>query len=101
MDVKAEIFENKIVLTAEGNTVTVFPEHPFTTTRMLVGTFMPAVECMKKGLKKVGAIGLFKSKPKLVIHPKIMTEGGLCEVEERCLLEVGYSAGASKVELVV
>ena len=101
MEVKAEIFENRIVLTAKGSTVTVQPKVPFTTTRLLVGTFVPAVECMKEGLNNVGATGIFKMKPKLLIYPRVMTEGGLSEVEERCLLEVGYSAGAGKVEVHV
>ena len=99
MEVKAEIFENRIVLTAKGSTVTVQPKEPFTTTRLLVGTFMPAVECLKEGLAKVGATGFLKMKPKLLIYPRAMTEGGLSEVEERCLLEVGHSAGAGKVEV--
>ncbi len=97
MEVKADIFENKIVLTAKGNTVTVLPKKPFTTTRLLVGTFMPAVDCMKEGLSQIGALGLLK----LIIQPRVMTEGGLSEVEERCLLEVGHSAGAGKVEVFV
>ena len=101
MEVKAEIFENRIVLTAKGSTVTVQPKVPFTTTRLLVGTFVPAVECMKEGLTNVGATGIFKMKPELLIYPRVMTEGGLSEVEERCLLEVGYSAGAGKVEVHV
>tara|TARA_R110002124_G_C8951432_1_gene513352 strand:+ start:2040 stop:2345 length:306 start_codon:yes stop_codon:yes gene_type:complete len=101
MEVKAEIFENRIVLTAKGSTVIVQPKVPFTTTRLLVGTFVPAVECMKEGLANVGATGIFKMKPKLLICPRVMTEGGLSEVEERCLIEVGYSAGAGKVEVHV
>lgn len=99
MEVKAEIFENRIVLTANGKTITTQPIQPFTTTRMLVGTFMPAVDCMKEGLIKVGAIGLFKKKPKLLIYPQTMVEGGLSEIEERSLLEVGHSAGAGTVEI--
>ncbi|WP_229800805.1 hypothetical protein [Vreelandella hamiltonii] len=101
MEVKAEILKNRIVFTANNNTVVVEPKEPFTTTRLLVGTFMPAVECMKEGLAKVGAKGLFKRKPKLLIYPRAMTEGGLSEVEERCLLEVGHAAGAGKVEVHV
>ncbi|MFT5709054.1 MAG: rod shape-determining protein MreB [Oceanospirillaceae bacterium] len=99
MEVKADIFENKIVLSANGNTVTVLPDMPFTTTRMLVGTFMPAVNCMKEGLSKLGATGFLKMKPKLIIYPKAMIEGGLSEIEERCLLEIGHCAGAAKVEI--
>ncbi|MCQ4265566.1 hypothetical protein NAU80_22300, partial [Pseudomonas stutzeri] len=99
MEVTVEILKNRMVLTVNGKTITVEPTTPFTTTRLLVGTFMPAVECLKEGLSKVGATGIFKGKPKLLILPMAMAENGLSEVEERCLLEVGHSAGAGKVEV--
>lgn len=99
MEIKAEIFENLIVLANGTRSISVTPSEPFTTTRLLVGTFMPAVDCMKDGLQQIGATGFLKRKPKLVIFPKALTEGGLSEVEERCLLEVGYSAGAGSVEV--
>ena len=99
MEVTVKIFENRMVLTANGNTVDVAPSKPFTSTRLLVGTFMPAVVCLKEGLAKVGATGFLKGKPKLLVHPQAMTEGGLSEIEERCLLEVGLSAGAGTVEI--
>jgi rod shape-determining protein MreB len=101
MEIEAKIFENRIVLTAKGKTITALPVQPFTTTRLLVGTFMPAVDCMKDGFAKVGATGFFKKKPKLKIYPQTKTEGGLSEVEKATLLEVGYSAGARKVEVHV
>ncbi|WP_369288600.1 hypothetical protein [Pseudomonas zhanjiangensis] len=99
MEVTVKIFENKMLLTAKENTVTIEAIKPFTTTRLLIGTFMPAVECLKEGLQKIGATGLLKRKPHLIILPQSMTEGGLSEIEERCLMEVGLSAGASKVEV--
>ncbi len=101
MDVKAEIFENMMVLTTDKKRISVTPEEPFTTARLLVGTFMPAVNCMKDGLQQVGATGLLKRKPNLIIFPMAFAEGGLSEIEERCLLEVGYSAGAGEVEVQV
>lgn len=101
MEITVKIFENKMILTANGNTVTIEAMRPFTTTRLLVGTFMPAVECLKEGLLKLGATGFLKGKPKLLILPQAMTEGGLSEIEERCLLEVGLSAGAGKAEIRV
>jgi rod shape-determining protein MreB len=88
-----------MVLTANGKTISVEPKKPFTTTRLLVGTFMPAVECLKEGLLKVGATGILKGRPKLLIIPQDMAEGGLSEIEERCMLEVGRSAGAGKVAI--
>ena len=99
MEATVEILKNRMILTANGKTITVESIKPFTTTRLLVGTFMPAVECLKEGLSKVDATGIFKAKPKLLILPRAMAEGGLSEIEERCLLEVGHSAGAGKVEV--
>lgn len=99
MEVTVEIFKNRMMLTANRKSVTVEPEEPFTTTRLLVGTFRPAVECLKEGLLKVDAIGFFKGKPRLLVLPRVMAEGGLSEIEERCLLEVCLSAGAGKVEI--
>ncbi len=99
MDVTVKIFVNKMVLTANGHTITVEPSKPFTSTRLLVGTFIPAVACLKEGLSQVGATGFLKRKPKLLIFPQAMTEGGLSQIEERCLLEVALAAGASKAEI--
>jgi len=102
MEVKVEFYKNKIDLTMNGNRITTYPDEPFTTTRLLVGTFMPAVTCLKKGLKEIGATGLLRlSRPTLRIYAREMCEGGLSEVEERCLLEVGHTAGAAKVKVHV
>ncbi|MCO1336785.1 hypothetical protein MO867_20875, partial [Microbulbifer sp. OS29] len=100
MDIKVEIYANKMVLIHRGENVTVEPIQPYTTTRLLVGTFLPAVECLKSGLREIGATGLFKSKPILHLEVKEMSEGGLSEVEQRCLNEMAYAAGARKVEFV-
>ncbi|GAB2902420.1 hypothetical protein GCM10027180_35900 [Microbulbifer echini] len=80
--------------------VVVKPIQPYTTTRLLVGTFLLAVECLKGGLKEIGATGLFKPKPILHLEAKEMSEGGLSEVEQRCLGEMAYAAGARKVEFL-
>jgi hypothetical protein len=100
MDIKVEIYKSKMVLVHGGQNITVHPAQPYTTTRLLVGTFLPAVDCLKDGLKKIGATGLFKSKPILHIQACEMAEGGLSEVEQRCLIEMGFAAGARKVEFV-
>jgi hypothetical protein len=100
MEVKVDIYKNKMVLIHGGKNITVQPSQPYTTTRLLVGTFLPAVDCLKGGLKQIGATGIFKSKPILYIQAQEMTEGGLSEVEQRCLNELGFAAGARKVEVV-
>lgn len=58
MEVTGEILKNRMALTANGKTITVESIKPFTTTRLLLGTFMPVEECLKEGLSKVGATRL-------------------------------------------
>ena len=100
MDIKLEIYTNKMVLNHGDDISTVHPVEQYATKRLLVGTFQPAVDCLKKGLKEAGVIGLFKPKVVLFIHAREMSEGGLSEVEQRCLNELGLAAGAQKVEIV-
>jgi len=99
MEVKVRIFADSMVLTADSGTITIHPRRPYKTTRLLVGTFEPAVECLKQGLKDIGATGLVKSRPRLRIQAEEMADGGLSEIEERCLRELGHAAGASSVEV--
>jgi len=84
----------------DGKIVTVRAAKPLPSTRLVVGTFTPAVECLKGDLQQIGATGLFKTKPILHIQACEIRDGGLSEIEARCLLEVGVSAGAGKVEVL-
>lgn len=74
---------------------------PFTTTRLLVGEFKVAEELLTRLVKEVKSSGLFSTQPRLLIQPLEMTEGGLAQVEERVLLELGAGAGARHVKLRV
>ena len=98
MDITLQIFKEKMVLLHGSIVATVHPKIPYSIRRLLVGTFDPAVSCLKEGLKEIGATGFFKSSPRLFIEPKEMCEGGLSEVELRCLTEMGLAAGARAVE---
>lgn len=100
MDIKVEIYTDRMVLTEAGRGVTVYPDKAYATRRLLVGSLRPAVDCLKDGLTRLGAVGLFRVSPNLEIHAREMAEGGLSEVEQRCLAELGYTAGAKKVEVV-
>lgn len=73
----------------------------FTTTRLLVGNFKEAEELLTKLVKEVSGNGFFSAKPRLLIQPLEMTEGGLSMVEERVLLELGAGAGARHVKVHV
>ena len=71
----------------------------FTTTRLLVGRFQVAEELLTKLVGEVKSKGFFSARPRLLIQPLEMIEGGLCEVEERVFLELGASAGARHVKV--
>ena len=75
------------------------PESPFTTARLLVGTFSAAEPSLSKLVKALLPKGILKRSPRIVIQPMEMVEGGLSEVEERLLKELALSAGAFKVVL--
>lgn len=100
MDVKVEIYRNKFIVYANGVSKILVPKSPFSTSRLLVGNFNEAEECLRKGFKEM-RIRTFPRffKPKVHLHPKEMSEGGLCGVEQRVLYEIAYSAGAKSVEI--
>ena len=98
-DIRVEIFANRMVLISEKPPVTVSAKTPFTTNRLLIGNFSPAVDCLKAGLERLDACGYFKSKPKLTIYPGELSDGGLSEIEQRVLREVALEAGAGEVEI--
>lgn len=100
MDVKVEIYKDKMELIHGDINITVHPLESYTTSRLLVGTFLPAVDCLRQGLKQIGASGLLKPKPAVYIQACDKAEGGLSEVEEKCLIEVALAAGARKAELI-
>jgi len=74
---------------------------PFSTQRLLVGNFASAEACLTKAINAVSK-QLKKRQflaPRVLMHPREMVEGGLSEVEERVLRELGLSAGARRVEI--
>ncbi len=100
MNVKVEIFRDRMVISHNGSAKSFSPKSSFSTNRLLIGNFFPAVDCLKQGLREVGVLGFFKlSKPMLDIHPMEMTGGGLSEVEIRVLREVASGAGAKGVKI--
>ena len=78
-----------------GQEIQLAPEHPFTTTRMLVGDFTSADHTMKKALAQVGA-NSFLASTRVLMHPMELVEGGLSEIESRILQELAVGAGAKK-----
>jgi hypothetical protein len=101
MDIKVDVYSNKMVLSSEGRSMTFHSKEPFTTTRLLIGKFYVAEECLKNAVKEFGAIGFFKRAPKITIQPHEYLEGGLSEVEDRILREIALGAGAREAHVVV
>ncbi|WP_150305429.1 hypothetical protein [Pseudomonas saliphila] len=100
MQIEVNIFRDRMELAADGQQMTVRPAAPYSTKRLLVGTFKPAEDCLKDGLHKIGAFGFLKRKPMLILIPRELNDGGMSEVEQRCLTELGMGAGAIKVEVL-
>lgn len=97
-----KIYKNKIVvknLTDNSPTQMFAPDVAFTTTRLLIGNFAPAAECLKQAIKNSRSKSLFVVAPAILLQPMEMCEGGLCEIEDRVLRECGLGAGARKVVL--
>jgi hypothetical protein len=101
MEIKVDVYSNKMVLSSEGRSMTFHSKEPFTTTRLLIGKFYVAEECLKNAVKEFGAIGFFKRAPKIIIQPHEYLEGGLSEVEDRILREIALGAGAREAHVVV
>jgi rod shape-determining protein MreB and related proteins len=97
-----KIYKNKIVVKNLSNNLSpqmFTPDIAFTTTRLLIGTFAPAVQCLKQAVRNSTPNSWFKAKPILLIHPMEMHEGGLSEIEDKVLHECALAAGARKVVL--
>jgi hypothetical protein len=80
-----------------GREVEVPAAEPFTTKRLLVGEFTVAERLLADGLKRLGGGSWFRASPVLVIHPLEMVDGGLSQIEERVLRELGVGAGGRRV----
>ncbi|HEY0961074.1 MAG TPA: hypothetical protein VGE69_01830 [Pseudomonadales bacterium] len=102
MDIKVEIYLDRMVISTESEVRTFLPKKPFSSVRLLVGDFIEAESCLRNALREMNVLGAFSlRKPRLLIHPKERLEGGLSEIEKRILVEVGRGAGAGRVEVVV
>lgn len=79
----------------------IIPGRPFTTSRLLVGTFTAAEPALTKLVKELLPKGIIKKSPQIVVHPVEMVEGGLSEIEDRIFRELALGSGAVKVVLHV
>lgn len=74
----------------------------FTTNRLLVGDFLSAEQCLKMAMKDIIPKTLFFSKkPRAIIQPMVMTEGGLSKIEKKIFTELAMIAGVHKPRVYV
>lgn len=78
---------------------TVHATEPFTTERLLVGTFSAAEPLFTQLITNVTPRSFIRQSLRAVIQPMELIEGGLSEVEEKILKELALGAGAFKVVL--
>src|SRR6478736_544518 len=91
--VYVRVHPNRFVLrhVESGRTATI-EAHAFTTRRILVGEYGPAVDALRRGFKELNYGLRYLSDPVAVMHPLAMVEGGLSGVEYRRLFEVAEGA---------
>jgi len=99
MEVEVRIYRDRMEVCSTDQLIHVDSESPFSTSRLLVGEFKPAVDCLKRGLNEIGALAILTRKPSRRIRAMEINSGGLSAVERRCLLELGSAAGANQVEV--
>ncbi len=74
---------------------------PFTTRRLIVGEYTPAVDTLRRAMRGLNSGNSYLAAPRTVIHPVAMVEGGLSAVEHRILSEVAEGAGYIKAHVWV
>ncbi len=92
-------FDMKYIEEQKDTSLTAFP--PFSTQRMLVGEYGVAEHLFKKGVKEL--IGSVWIPPlfRIIIHPIEMTEGGLCQVEDRVFQQLASSMQPRTIKIHV
>jgi rod shape-determining protein MreB len=82
-------------------TAVVDAQEAFTTRRILVGEYQPAVDALSRGFKELNLGIPYLTDPTAVMHPLSMVDGGLSGVEYRILFEIAEGAGAKRATVWV
>ena len=101
MEVKLQIFKNRILVSNGIKEISISADEPFSTQRLLVGNFESAWKCVEKAEKELSIKGLFKKKPKVIVVPKELIEGGVSQVEDRVFRELSMALNPSSVEIIL
>jgi rod shape-determining protein MreB and related proteins len=91
---------NRIVSVGEGSSPDVVRTvEPFAHPRIVIADFACASKLFQYGLHQLSRFKWISPSQILIIHPVMELAGGLSEIENRALLELGESAGARKTVL--
>lgn len=71
--------------------------NPFSHPRSFVGNFACAEKILQHGVYVIHNKSFIRAAPRMIIHQLEKTEGGLSDIEERVLHELGAGAGAREV----
>ena len=84
-----------------GRELHLLADPPFSNQRLLVAAFAVAERLLQRAIAELLPTRLLRLSrpPQLLIQPLERLEGGLSQVEERILLELGLGCGARKVRL--
>lgn len=97
--VYVRVYENRFIIRVVGeaqNPITLTPQEPFSTERLIVANFSSAAETLARGLKEVLPKWTLV-RPIVVIHQMEHLDEPLTEVEVRAFHELGEAAGARLV----
>jgi rod shape-determining protein MreB len=87
--------ENRIVSVGDmGSPNVVRTVEPFAHPRIVISDFACASKLFQYGLQQLSRFKWISPSPILIIQPVMELSGGLSQIENRALLEVGESAGA-------
>lgn len=88
-------FEAKNI-SLQGEWKTLHADSAFSSTRLLVGNFTAAEQALSVAVKSVASTTWLRKRPRIIMQPMELLEGGLSEIEERIFKELAYGAGAFK-----
>lgn len=95
----AQIFKNRIRLSVPATGTVVEEIGEFSHPRSLLGQFSVGEQTLARALARAYPARFLKPRPFLILHPKEIVDGGLTEIEERALAEMGLGAGALRVKI--
>ncbi|WP_340609840.1 hypothetical protein [Xenorhabdus bharatensis] len=105
VDLYLKIKTNQMILKNLNNQKELSITGNFSTSRLLVGDFYDAELQLHLLFKQHGLMQLirrfFGSKHRMLVHPLAQSEGGLCAVEERVLMEVAHRGARSRIKKMV